>query len=189
MLENLKASLEQFRDAVIAESQNNLAKPQGKYNTPINASGNLSRSIKSTEVKVNPNSLEFDIQMPLYGFFIDKGVSGINKKYDTPYSYKSKGGKNGLKGMPPPKKLDSWIVRRKIAPRDEQGRFISRKSLQFAIAVGIFKRGIAPSLFFTKPFEKYYKKLPEELAKSFGLDVAELMTFIFKQNQKNLKNG
>jgi len=57
MLEHLKASLEEFRDAVIAESQNNLAKPQGKYNTPINASGNLSRNIKSTEVKVNPNSL------------------------------------------------------------------------------------------------------------------------------------
>ena len=183
MLDNLRASLEEFRDVVIAESQSNLAKPQGKYNTPVNASGNLSRNLKGSDVKVTDNSLEFNITMPLYGFFVDKGVSGINKKYDTPYSYKSKGGKNGLKGMPPPKALDSWIVRRKIAPRDEQGRFISRKSLRFAIAVGIFKKGIAPSLFFTKPFEKYYKKLPEELATAFGLDVGELMTFIFKQNK------
>tara|TARA_B110000503_G_scaffold143002_1_gene242058 strand:+ start:7565 stop:8119 length:555 start_codon:yes stop_codon:yes gene_type:complete len=184
MLDHLKIALEEFRDAVIQESKQNLARPQGKYNEPISSSGNLSSKIKGSDIRVSESSLEFDIEMPLYGFFIDKGVSGIEKKYNTPYSYKSKGGKNGLKGMPPPKKLDKWIVRRKLANRDAQGRFISRKSLQFAIAVGIFKKGIAPSLFFTRPFEKYYKKLPEQLASAFGLDAAELMTFVFKQNKK-----
>ena len=182
---HLKESLEEFRDLVIADAKENLAKPQGKYNQPIDASGKLSRSIKGEPVVVYPSgALEFIIKMEHYGAFIDQGVSGVKKKYDTPYSYKSKGGKNGLKGMPPPSKMDKWIVRRGIAPKDEKGRFLSRKGIQFMIAVGVFKNGIKPSLFFTKPFQKHYKMLPEILAKSYGLDAAELVRLVFMNNKK-----
>jgi hypothetical protein len=39
--------------------------------------------------------------------------------------------------------------------RDKKtGRFLSRKSLQYAVAKNIFKYGIKPTMFFTKPFEK-----------------------------------
>jgi len=114
--------------------------------------------------------------MENYGTFVDKGVSGKKKKYKTPYAYKDK--------MPPPSKLDKWIVNRGIAPRDKDGRFISRKSLQFAIARSIYNNGIKPSLFFTKPFQKYYKNLPQELLEGFGLDVQEFMSFVVKQNVK-----
>ena len=183
---HLKESLEEFRDLVIADAKENLAKPQGKYNQPIDASGKLSRSIKGEPVIIYPSgALEFIIKMEHYGAFIDQGVSGVEKKYDTPYSYKSKGGKNGLKGMPPPSKLDKWIVRRGIAPKDkETGKFLPRKSIQFMVAVGVFKKGIKPSLFFTKPFQKHYKMLPEILAKSYGLDAAELVRLVFMNNKK-----
>ena len=185
---NLKASLEEFRDLVIADAKENLARPQGKYNKPIDASGKLSKSIKPEPVVVYPSgALEFIIKMENYGAFIDQGVSGVEKKYDTPYSYKSKGGKNGLKGMPPPSKLDKWIVRRKIAMRDENGKFLPRKSIQFAIAVGVFKNGIKPSMFFTKPFQKHYKMLPELLAEAYGLDAAELVRLVFMNNKKKQK--
>lgn len=183
--DNLKSSLEQFRDLVIEDAKKNLATPQGKYNQPIDASGKLSDSIMGMPVVVYPSgALEFIIKMEHYGAFIDQGVSGIDKKYNTPYSYKSKGGKNGLKGMPPPKKLDKWIVRRNIAMRDDKGRFLPRKSIQFAIAVGVFKNGIKPSLFFTKPFQKHYKMLPEVLAEAYGLDAAELVRLVFLNNKK-----
>lgn len=119
-----------------------------------------------------------------YGFFQDKGVSGIKKKYNTPFSYKSKGGKNGLKGMPPPSAFDKWTIRRGIAPRNTKGQFQTRKGLNFAIARSIFEKGIKPSLFFTKPFEAAYKNLPDELIDKYGLDVIELFDSIMKPNFK-----
>jgi hypothetical protein len=86
--------------------------------------------------------------------------------------------------MPPPNKLDKWIVRRGIAPRDEKGRLIPRKSLQFAIARKIFEHGIKPTKFFTKSFESAYSRLPDELIKKYGLDVQRVFDSITKENLK-----
>ena len=173
MTETQKALIK-FRDTIINEAKANL-KSMGKDST-----GKLSKSIKG-QVKEMPNSISMYFQMEAYGFFQDKGVSGIKKKYNTEFSYKSKGGKNGLKGMPPPSKLDKWIVRKGIAPRDKKGKLMSRKGLQFAIARGIFINGIKPSLFFTKPFEKAFKKLPDVLVDKYGLDAQELFDSIMKE--------
>ena len=170
-LKELQKALEVFRDKVVSESKANLRK-EGK------GGGKLENNLKGGKVKVTDRSLQFEIEMPYYGVFQDKGVSGVKKKYNTPYSYKSKG---GLKGMPPPSKLDKWTVKKGIAPRDEKGRFISRKSLQFAIARSIFYNGIKPSLFFTKPFLKYSKDLPTELEKAFALDMEAFLEFTTKQ--------
>ena len=165
-LENFKKALEEFRDKVVEESKKNLRK-EGKRG------GQLENDLKGGEVKVTNRSLQFEIEMPYYGVFHDKGVSGIKKKYNTPYSYKQK--------MPPPSKLDKWTVRKGIAPRDEKGRFLSRKSLQFLIARSIFYNGIKPSLFFTKQFEKYAKGLPKELEQAFALDTEAFLEFTTKQ--------
>jgi hypothetical protein len=154
-LDNFKKALEQFRDKVVEESKKNLRKA-GK------GGGDLEKSIKGGDVKVTERSLQFDIEMEYYGTFQDKGVSGVKKKYNTPYSYRDK--------MPPPSKLDKWSVRKGIAPRDEKGRFIKRTSLNWLIARSIFFNGIKPSLFFTKPFLKYSKDLPTELESAFALD-------------------
>jgi hypothetical protein len=169
-LNKFKEALELFRDKVIEESKQNLRKI-GK------GGGTLENDIEGTEVKVTDRSLEFEIKMADYGVFQDKGVSGIKKKYNTPYSYTTK--------MPPPSKLDKWTVKKGIAPRDDKGRFISRKSLQFAIARSIFYKGIKPSLFFTKPFQKYAKGLPKELETAFALDTEALLAFVTKQQLNN----
>jgi len=168
--QELQKALEVFRDKVIDEAKKNLIRQKKS------SSGTLYKSIKGNPVKTSENSLEFNIEMANYGTFVDRGVSGIKKKYNTPYSYKDK--------MPPPRKLDKWIVRRGIAPRGEDGRFISRKSLQFLIARSIYNNGIKPSLFFTKPFEKYYKNMPEVLQEAFGLDLENFISFVAKQNMK-----
>ena len=169
-LDKFKEALELFRDKVIEESKKNLRKI-GK------GGGTLENSIEGTEVKVTDRSLEFEIKMADYGVFQDKGVSGIKQKYNTPYSYKTK--------MPPPSKLDKWIVKKGIAPRDDKGRFIGRKSLQFLIARSIFYKGIKPSLFFTTPFQKYAKGLPKELETAFALDTEALLAFVTKQQLNN----
>jgi len=165
MTETQKALIK-FRDTIINEAKANL-KSMGKDST-----GKLSKSIQG-QVKEMPNSISMYFQMETYGFFQDKGVSGIKKKYNTPFSYTTK--------MPPPSKLDKWIVRKGIAPRDKSGKLMSRKGLQFAIARGIFINGIKPSLFFTKPFEKAFKKLPDALITKYGLDAEQLFDSIMKE--------
>lgn len=168
MSETLKA-LEKFRDLVVAEAKANLQK-MGK-----DTSGKLSNSIKG-EVKEMKNSIGVYFEMEPYGNFQDKGVSGTQRKFDTPYSYRDK--------MPPPSAFDKWIVKKGIAPRSASGKFQSRKGLQFAIARTIFKQGIKPSLFFTRPFEEAYKTLPDTLIDKYGLDSEKLLTEMLDQNLK-----
>ena len=155
-------ALQKFQQYVVRESRSNLKKMKK------NSSGKLYNSIKGN-VKVNKNSFELDFDMLPYGQFQDKGVSGVKKKYDTPFTYRDK--------MPPSRVFDKWMIKRGIAPRNKEGQFQTRKGLAYAIARSIYFNGIKPSLFFTKPFEKAYKKLAPELVESFGLDVELFMEF------------
>lgn len=134
-------------------------------NSNANASGRLSKSLEG-DLKVNPNSLEVDILMQKYGKFMDQGVSGTERKFNTPYSFKK-----GIQNRPSPKHFNGWIVKKGLAPRDERGRFTARKALSFAIATSIQKKGIKPRLFLTKAFEKNIKTLPEEIVEAYALDV------------------
>ena len=101
-LENTRKALEDFKKYVIKQSRSNLTK------TKKNASKELYNSIDGN-IKVMKNSIYMDFVMEEYGLYQDKGVSGVRKKYDTPYKYTTK--------MPPPSKLDKWIIRRGLAPR------------------------------------------------------------------------
>lgn len=163
--ENTKRFLNDFKNYVVKESKSNLTRLKKS------SSKKLYNSIKGN-VKVSKNSISVDFEMLPYGLFQDKGVSGKRKKYNTPYSYKSK--------MPPPSKLDKWIIRKGIAPRNEKGQLVTRKSLQFLIARGIYINGIKPSLFFTKPFEKAYKRMPDELIQKYGLDIDNFIEHTLK---------
>ena len=87
--------------------------------------------------------------------------------------------------MPPSKAFDKWSIRKGIAPRDKKGKFIKRKSLNFLIARSIYNNGIKPSLFFTKPFEAAFKRLPDDLINKFGLDIEKFLT----STTKNITNG
>jgi hypothetical protein len=141
---------------VIQQSRTNLTK--GKKNS----SKALYNSLDFKYKAVN-GGIGIQFLMDEYGLYQDKGVSGKKKKYNTPFSYKDK--------MPPSSALDKWSVRKGIAPRDKSGKFIPRKSINFLIARSIYNKGIKPSLFFTKPFEKAYKDLPKDLVKGFINDI------------------
>jgi hypothetical protein len=154
----LQIELNKFRDYVVSQAKANLTRG-GK-----NTSKSLYNSIKGN-VKAMPNSFSMNFSMEEYGFYQDKGVSGIKKKYNTDYKYTNK--------MPPAKAFDKWVVKKGLAPRN-QGKFANRKSLSFAIARSVYFNGIKPSLFFTKPFEKAYKRLPSDLVEAFGLDAIKL---------------
>jgi hypothetical protein len=104
-----------------------------------------------------------------YGTFQDKGVSGTKRKYDTPFSYKSK--------KPPLKPITDWVTKRRFQFRKDDGKFMSYKSTAFLVRNSIFKKGIKPSLFFTKPFEKAFERLPDELIEAYGLDVEQFLEY------------
>ena len=168
MLKNVQQELNRFAKYVIQQSRTNLTK--GKKNS----SKALYNSL-DYDLNVSPNSFSMSFLMEDYGVFQDKGVSGIKKKYNTPYSYTNK--------MPPPSKMDKWIVRKGLkGVRGKDGKFISRKSLQFMIARSIYNNGIKPSLFFTKPFEKAFKRLDKDIIKAYQLDVEELLKFTTNGN-------
>ena len=168
MLKNVQQELNRFAKYVIQQSRTNLTK--GKKNS----SKTLYNSLEY-DINVSPNSFSMSFLMEDYGVFQDKGVSGIKKKYNTPYSYTNK--------MPPPSKMDKWIVRKGLkGVRGKDGKFISRKSLQFMIARSIYNNGIKPSLFFTKPFQKAFKNLDKDIIKAYQLDVEELLKFTTNGN-------
>jgi len=166
---NRQEVLDRFVKHVVSQAKKNLT------TTNKNASKKLYNSIKG-EAKAFPNSIGIYFDMEEYGFYQDKGVSGVKRKFNTPFSYKSK--------MPPPKAFDKWTIRRGIAPRGAGGKFQSRKGLNFAIARSIFEKGIKPSLFFTKPFEAAFKNLPDDLIEGYGLEVEDLFNDIMNQTFK-----
>jgi len=167
--EFLRDELNKFAKYVIQQSRSNLSK--GKKN----ASKELYNSL-GYQVSQSAQTTSVAFEMADYGKFQDRGVRGANAYYadantsGSPYAFKSKGGKRGLKGMPPPKAFDKWIVRKGIkGSRDKSGKFIPRKTLQFLIAKSIFDKGIKASMFFTKPFEAAFKRLPDELVEAYSI--------------------
>jgi hypothetical protein len=138
-LKDTQDALNAFGRYVVQQSRSKLTQSNK------NVSKRLYESL-GYELKVMPSSFSMAFLMENYGEYQDKGVSGTEVKYNTPYKYTNK--------MPPPSAFSQWVVRKGLkGTRDASGRFVSRKGLQFAIAKSIFKKGIKPSLFFTKPFE------------------------------------
>lgn len=154
--EYLRDELNKFAKYVIQQSRTNLTKGKKR------ASNELYRSL-GYEVNESAKTTSLAFEMVDYGKYQDRGVSGKNKKYNTPYSYTNK--------MPPPQAFDKWVVRKGIAPRTKGGKFTSREGLKFAIAKAIYKNGIRPSMFFTKPFEAAFKRLPDELIEAYSIGI------------------
>ena len=172
MLETDK-ELEKFVRYVVLKSRKNLD------TLKKNSSKKLSNSIKG-ESKLMKNSFAVYFSMEDYGHYQDKGVNGAGPATkgktvvrNGKYSYTTK--------RPPISALDKWIIRKGIAPRNKEGKFISRTSLKYAIANSIYRNGIKPSLFFTKPFEAAFSKLPSELIEKYGLDAITLFNQTIEQ--------
>ena len=160
-LKEVEKALNNFGKFVVQQARTRLTK--GRKNVSKKLYNSLEYKINATE-----DSISVIFEMEDYGKFQDQGVSGTKQKYNTPFSYKSK--------MPPSKAFSQFVVRKNIkGSRDEKGRFVKRKTLQYLIARSIFTRGIKPSMFFTKPFNQAFDKLPPELQDKFGIDLENLI--------------
>ena len=172
MLE-VQKSLGEFGRNVIKQSKANLTR-QGKR-----SSNGLYKGL-AYDLNVTKNGFSLEFLAPSYADFVDQGVSGKKKKYNTPFSFRNK--------MPPSEPIKAWIKQKKLFLRDEKGRFKKGgiNSLSFLIRRSIYNKGLRPSLFFTKAFEGQFKKLPQELLDAYALDLDNFIDYTFQTNQKKL---
>lgn len=176
MKDTLKA-LDYFGTKVVNKSKGNLKRKKKK------ASGKLINSI-GYKAKVSKNSFELSFEMEDYWTFVDYGVKGVGGTKADGSSWKKKRVNNSKykykKAKPPLMAFNGWTIRKGIAPRNKAGQFTSRKGLLFAISTSVFHTGLETTSFFTKPFEKEFKRLPDDLVKAYALDVEELLKFTIK---------
>ena len=168
MLDNTQQALEDFKKYVIQQARTNLTK--GKKNVDKNLYNSLQGFVEKS-----PAGFRLYFEMEDYGMFQDQGVRGKKAYYadqatsGSPFSYKDK--------MPPIKPLAEWAKKRNIRLRDDKGKFKkgNYNTIGFLIARSIFEKGMKASLFFTKPFERAFKQLPEDLIEAFGEDINKLL--------------
>ena len=179
MLANVKDELNRFAKYVISQSRANLTR--GKK-----GGGSLYKSLDSN-VSVSKNSFELSFLMEDYGVFQDKGVKGKDPSKVSPNAkitgqqapnspYRFGSGKTGNYNEFV-LSIEKWAKKKNIRLRDKKGRFTkgNYKTISHIIAGNIYNRGIKPSLFFTKPFEKAFKGLSKDLVEAYKLDVEQLM--------------
>jgi len=167
-VEEVQKYMSIFAKAVIKESRSRLSK-SGKKDT-----NNLYGSL-GYDLKVFKNSFSLSFFMEEYGAFVDEGVQGKRSSAKAPQSPFRFGSGSGRKGGLT-KAISTWIKRKGLKGRDKKsGRFITDKSLAFLISRSIYNKGIAPSMFFTRPFENAFKNLPDEIIQKFNLDIDELI--------------
>jgi hypothetical protein len=133
-------------------------------------------------VKESPNSFEFAFTMAEYGDYVDKGVSGTDRKFNTPFSYKDK--------PPPFQNIFDWVKARRLYKRDKKtGRFTKggQKALAFAIRQKIFTQGMESTHFYSKPFERLFKRLPQDIVEAYALDLRDFISF--SRQNKRLSDG
>lgn len=174
MLDTTHSALKLFGEQVVGKSKLNL-KRKDKL-----ASKGLFDSI-SFKSKVNKNSLELDFFMEDYWEFVDYGVKGVGGTKANGKKWEKKRVTNNKfkyrKKKPPIMAFNGWTIRKGIAPRSKGGQFTKRRGLLFAIATSVFHTGIETTSFFTKPFEKEFRELPDELIEAYSIDVDSFLKF------------
>ena len=155
---NTNEALRKFAKYIIQQSRTRLTK--GRKNVDKKLYNSLSFDQKQIE-----DIFSLDMFMLDYGKFQDKGVNGKDRSYGSIYSFRNK--------KPPMQPLADWAKARNIRLRDEKGRYKkgNYRTIGFILQRSIYEKGIKPSLFFTKPFEKAWSLLPDQIVEAYGKDM------------------
>ena len=172
MLESkaINEALNKFAKRVIQQSRTNLTK--GNKNVDKTLYNSL-----GYELQTGKQSFSLAMLMEDYGAFVDQGVKGsvsAAKAPNSPFKFGSGTGRKG--GLTDG--IKSWVQKRRFQFRNrETGKFYSYEQTAKLITRSIYLNGIKPSLFFTRPFENEFNKLPDELVEAFALELDDLMKF------------
>ena len=133
------------------------------------------------------NSLQYQIDAPKvkflsedYGIFVDQGVRGDNPAKVSPNAkirgqqapnskFRFGSGKSPKTFKQFVNKMSIWAKAKNVRFRDAKGRFKkgNYKSLGYVIASNIYNRGIRPTMFFTKPFDRGLELYGDEIVAAY----------------------
>ena len=108
-----------------------------------------------------------------YWAFVDQGVKGKEssaKAPNSPFRFGTGTGRRG--GLR--ESIPKWVQAKRFQFRDKKGKFLSYEQTAFIIARSIYKTGIKPSYFFSKPFGLAMAKLPYEIAEAMKITKEDL---------------
>ena len=164
----MQKELNDFGKYVVQQSRTNLTK--GKHNATKELYNSIGYFVDKTA-----QGYKISFEMEDYGMYQDRGVKGVKSNYvvnkNSPFSYKQNSNLIGLEyhtGV-----FAKFAKRMGMQPRDKKGKFGSYKTMGFILANSIKNKGVKASMFFTKPFEQAFKRLPEELAESLAKDLTD----------------
>jgi|SRR6056297_171463 len=146
----------------------------------INATKDLYDSMRYETKVFKSGALEFSFFMEDYWKFVDEGVRGVggSKADGSQWKLKKNTGKFRYKDkMPPPKAFSKWLTIKGKNVRDARGRFVKRKSAQFAVANAVYHQGTEQTDFFRRPFELAYQKLPDDIVRAYANDLDKFLDF------------
>jgi len=169
---NIERYLESFGKYIVKQSRTNLTKKNKNVNRDL---------YNSIRFKISQDEQGFSLKFYMldYGTFVDKGVSGNKKiqeyttydgrKVESPYKFRSK--------QPPTGILEKWIKARGLKGRNkETGRYITNKSLAYAIAYNIKRNGIKGISFFQRPLQLGLERFGENLLGAVKEDILNNIT-------------
>lgn len=166
-LKEVKDALNSFGKYVVQQARTNLTKGNKNANKALYESLNY-------DIEKVAQGYRIYFEMEDYGMFQDRGVKGTESGRSlSGFSYKSSSNLVGLEAKTG--NLAKWAKLRGMQPRDKKGRFGSYKTMGFILAQSIKKKGIKPSLFFTKPFERGLKRLPTDLGNAIEQDLRNIL--------------
>ena len=178
-LQDTRDILNSFAKYVIQQSRSNLTKGKKNFNKKLYNSLDY-----DLDLNFDGSGFILRFLMEEYGLYQDEGVKGKDPSKVSPNA-KIKGqqapnsrfrfGSGSRRGT-----FASFVKRMSIYAKAKNIRFRQGNTGRFAeggydamgyvIAKNIYNRGIKPSMFFTKPFEKRFKTLPNELIAAFVND-------------------
>lgn len=178
-LSNSAKALVDLADIIITEARANLDKGGNV------ATGDTASSMKAKDIQVNGTKLELDIEILSTYKFLNDGVKGVNGGT----------GKYSFKSIHPSKKMATallkWARKRSIATKykaiskgEKKNQSIKKmvkqadnyKSLAYAMATNIKKKGIRPTKFFSKAIAEGEKQKSKLFSKALRLDIIETLS-------------
>jgi len=167
----------------------------------ISDTGNLSDDISQGEITKRGGTYSITLGYPKnspaskYYDFVNKGVKGVKSKSpNSKYSFKNLGVSRKMLSN-----IQSWVNRNSIRTNEvaitrRQARRQSlsnmsnestrRKSLAYAVAVGIKKKGLRKTSFFDSAIEKYFgNDFSVGIAKTLGQDIKVIIRQNGNSNQ------
>lgn len=132
------------------------------------AASNVTGQELEADFKFNSDTIFATVKGPLHAKFLDKGVSGVEKKRDTEFKFKTTYPNQNMA-----ESIQSWVTSKGLFR--EANDF---ESLSYAIATNVKKKGIEKSEFITKTFsEDSLTELAKAVTQALGANFTAAFKF------------